>query len=78
MRRSPSWTITATSYPKVGSYEMQFGTIAECMCELPSSCCNPSPLSVVRPEVPPTRKPRDRMSPAAQQKSPMRWNPNIE
>ena len=34
---------------------------------------SPSPLSVVRPEVPPRRKPRVRMSPAAQTKSPTRW-----
>ena len=34
--------------------------------------------SVVRPEVPPIRKPRARMSPAAQARSPMRWKPNIE
>ena len=38
----------------------------------PSSCCRPSPLSVVRPEVPPIRKPRARISPAAQARSPMR------
>ena len=32
----------------------------------------------VRPEVPPIRKPRARMSPAAQARSPVRWKPNIE
>ena len=37
-----------------------------------------SPFSVVRPEVPPSRKPRACMSPAAQARSPMRWKPNIE
>ena len=45
---------------------MQFGTVAEIRCEWPSSCCRPSPFSVVRPAVPPSRKPRERMSPAAQ------------
>ena len=37
-----------------------------------------SPARVVRPAVPPSRKPRTRMSAAAQIKSPMRWNPNME
>ncbi len=34
--------------------------------------------TVVRPEVPPRRKPRARISPAAQIRSPIRWKPNIE
>ena len=46
--------------------------------EGPSWCCRPSPLRVVRPAVPPRRKPRTRMSPAAQIWSPLRWKPNIE
>src|SRR5690242_14471103 len=29
MRRRPSWITTATSYEKVGSYETQFGMVAE-------------------------------------------------
>jgi hypothetical protein len=37
---------------------MQLGISAAWMCEWPSSCCRPSPFSVVRPEVPPSRKPR--------------------
>ena len=37
-----------------------------------------APLSVVRPEVAPSRKPLACMSPAAQIRSPTRWNPNIE
>ncbi|MNS91279.1 hypothetical protein D3C86_1454770 [compost metagenome] len=78
MRRMPSCMITASSYWNVGSYEMQFGITAWNTCEWPSSCCRPSPFSVVRPEVPPSRKPRERMSAAAQHRSPIRWMPNIE
>src|SRR4051794_25588913 len=37
---------------------MQFGMVAEIRWLWPSACCRPSPLSVVRPAVPPTRKPR--------------------
>ena len=70
--------ITASSWPNVGSYETQLGMVEARMWLWPSSCCRPSPLSVVRPAVPPSRKPRACMSPAAQAKSPMRWNPNIE
>ena len=57
---------------------MQLGIVAARICEWPSSCCSPSPFSVVRPAVPPSRKPRERMSPAAHARSPMRWKPNIE
>ncbi len=39
---------------------------------LPSWCCKPSPPSVVRPEVAPSRKPRARWSAAAQIASPTR------
>ena len=35
----------------MGSYETQFGTVAERRCEWPSSCWRPSPFSVVRPAV---------------------------
>ena len=45
---------------------MQFGIVPARMWLWPSSCCRPSPFSVVRPEVPPSRKPRACMSPAAQ------------
>ena len=55
-----------------------FGTVAACKSEWPSWCCRPSPISVVRPAVPPRRKPRQRMSPAAHARSPVRWKPNIE
>ena len=44
----------------------------------PSSCCRPSPVSVVRPAVAPIMNPRPRWSPNAQAWSPVRWNPNIE
>src|ERR687885_289072 len=44
----------------------------------PSSCCRPSPLSVVRPAVAPSRKPRVRMSAAAQIRSPIRRKPGID
>src|SRR5712691_1770227 len=37
---------------------MQFGITDEKTCEWPSSCCRPSPFSVVRPAVAPSRKPR--------------------
>ena len=70
--------MTATSYANVGSYDTQFGIVALIRWLWPSSCCSPSPLSVVRPLVPPIRKPRARMSPAAQARSPTRWKPNIE
>ncbi|MNF96614.1 hypothetical protein D3C84_794090 [compost metagenome] len=56
----------------------QFGMVAAMMWLWPSSCCRPSPFRVVRPEVPPIRKPRARLSPAAQARSPIRWKPNIE
>ena len=46
--------------------------------EWPSACCRPSPVSVVRPAVAPMMKPRAIWSPAAQNWSPVRWNPNIE
>jgi hypothetical protein len=46
--------------------------------ECPSSCWRPSPVSVVRPAVPPSRKPRPRASRSAQIWSPVRWKPNIE
>ena len=36
------------------------------------------PLRVVRPAVPPMRKPFARISAAAQIESPTRWNPNME
>ena len=78
IRRSPSCMITATSWEYVGSYDTQFGMVAESRWLWPSSCCRPSPLSVVRPAVPPSRNPRARESPAAQARSPMRWKPNIE
>ena len=78
MRRRPSCTITATSYEKVGSYDTQLGMVADRTWLCPSSCCKPSPFNVVRPDVPPIRKPRERMSPAAQAKSPTRWKPNME
>src|SRR5664279_3336458 len=55
---------------------MQFGIVLARMWLCPSSCCRPSPFSVVRPEVPPRRKPRACMSPAAQARSPTRWKPN--
>ena len=70
--------ITASSKLYVGSYETQFGIVALIRCEWPSSCCRPSPLSVVRPAVPPSMNPRVRLSPAAQARSPTRWKPNIE
>ena len=54
------------------------GTLENRRCEWPSSCCSPSPLSVVRPAVAPRRKPRPRASPNAQIWSIVRWNPNIE
>ena len=38
----------------------------------------PGPISVVRPAVPPSRKPRHMASPQAQMLSPTRWKPNIE
>jgi len=46
--------------------------------ECPSACCRPSPVSVVRPAVAPIANPRVIWSPAAQNWSPVRWNPNIE
>ena len=39
--------ITASSWPKVGSYETQLGMVEARMWLWPSSCCRPSPLSVV-------------------------------
>ena len=45
---------------------------------VPSWCCKPSPPSVVRPDVAPSRKPRERWSAAAQMASPTRWKPNME
>jgi hypothetical protein len=78
MRRNPSCTITASSYANAGSYARQFGMVDASRWLWPSWCCRPSPLSVVRPAVPPIRNPRARLSPAAQARSPMRWKPNIE
>ena len=54
------------------------GITAEKTCEWPSSCCRPSPFSVVRPAVAPSRKPRARWSAAAQARSPIRCMPNME
>ena len=74
----PSSTITAISKANAGSYASRFGTGMASTWLLPSWCCKPSPDSVVRPDVPPSKNPRVRMSAAAQIKSAMRWNPNIE
>ena len=54
------------------------GLVEASSSEWPSSCCRPSPLSVVRPAVAPSTKPRAIWSAAAQNASPVRWNPNIE
>jgi pyruvate dehydrogenase E1 component len=54
------------------------GLVAASRCECPSSCCRPSPLSVVRPAVAPMTNPRTNWSEAAQKASPVRWNPNME
>ena len=74
----PSSMITASSYANAGSYDWQFGTGSASTWLWPSSCCRPSPLSVVRPAVPPSTKPFIRMSAPAQIRSPTRWKPNIE
>ena len=54
------------------------GTAAAARWLWPSWCCSPSPASVVRPAMPPIRKPLQRESAAAQMRSPIRWKPNIE
>ena len=43
-----------------GSYARKFGTTENSTWLWPSSCCSPSPFSVVRPAVPPSMKPRVR------------------
>ena len=68
----------AISNAKAGSYATTAGLVAASSCECPSSCCRPSPLSVVRPAVAPITKPRAIWSAAAQSPSPVRWKPNIE
>ncbi len=78
MRRMPSRTITPTSYANAGSYARQLGYAIAYISDCPSQCCSPSPVSVVRPAVAPSRKPRPRWSPNDQMRSPTRWNPNIE
>ena len=57
---------------------MQVGTVLESTGEWPSWCCRPSPSMVVRPAVPPIKKPLPRESAKAHAMSPMRWKPNIE
>src|ERR1022692_2517234 len=42
---------------------MQLGTVLACSMLWPSWCCKPSPASVLRPAVPPQRKPLPRASP---------------
>ena len=71
-------TVQCDSSGHVAVSIIPFGTDAANRCEWPSWCWSPSPFRVVRPAVAPRRKPRARMSPAAQAKSPTRWNPNIE
>ncbi len=78
IRRRPSFTMCAISYPNAGSYCTQAGLVEASRIEWPSSCCRPSPVSVVRPAVAPSRKPRPIWSAIAQIWSPVRWKPNIE
>jgi hypothetical protein len=78
IRCRPFSTMWAISKPNDGSYATTAGLVAAIRCECPSSCCSPSPLSVVGPAVAPSRKPRDIWSAAAHRPSAVRWNPNIE
>ena len=50
---------------------MQVGTVLASTMLWPSWCCSPSPESVVRPAVPPHRKPLPRASAKAQIRSPI-------
>ena len=70
--------ITANSKPNAGSYDLQLGIVEDKIWLWPSWCCKPSPLRVVLPEVAPIKKPFACASPAAQAKSWILWNPNIE
>jgi hypothetical protein len=66
------------SYAQEGSYATAAGFVDASRIEWPSSCCSPSPFSVVRPAVAPSRKPRPSWSANAHIESPVRWKPNIE
>ncbi|CAM5690985.1 hypothetical protein STENM327S_02054 [Streptomyces tendae] len=68
----------AISNPKAGSYATHAGLVEASNCEWPSACWSPSPVSVVRPAVAPSTKPRANWSPICQNWSPVRWKPNIE
>ena len=68
----------AISNANAGSYATTAGLVAAISSECPSSCCRPSPFSVVRPAVAPSRKPRVIWSAAAHSSSAVRWKPNIE
>ena len=70
--------MTEISYAQAGSYATQAGLTEASSCEWPSLCCSPSPVSVVRPAVAPSRKPRPSWSPNAHIWSPVRCQPNIE
>src|SRR2546425_405552 len=54
----PASRITASSPACAGSQALQLGMVAATRWLEPSWCCRPSPPSVVRPEVAPSRKPR--------------------
>ena len=69
---APSRTRTPGRRPGTG------GTVEASTQQWPSWCWRPSPSSVVRPAVAPSRKPRARASAAGQMRSPTRWKPNIE
>ena len=78
IRCRPFSTMCASSYANAASYATTAGLVAASSSEWPSSCWRPSPLSVVRPAVAPSTKPRAIWSAAAQNPSPVRWKPNIE
>ncbi len=78
IRRSPSLTMWAISYPYAGSYATTAGFVDASSGECPSACWVPSPVKVVRPAVAPMRNPRAIWSAADQMPSPERWKPNIE
>ena len=78
IRRSASRVMTDTSYAQAGSYDTHASDTDASRKECPSLCCSPSPVSVVRPAVAPSRKPRPSWSPSAHIWSPVRCQPNIE